>query len=66
MNTFSDSTNLWRLLGEHKPLDVLHWWSEGLLSRLRGKIGQNDQIYDFWAHAVHFQIFFIFIYKSKK
>ena len=66
MNTFSGSTNLWRLLGEHKPLDVLHWWSEGLLSRLRGKIGQNDQIYDFWAHAVHFQIFFIFIHKSKK
>ena len=36
MNTVSGSTNLWQLLGEHVPLDVLHWWSKGLLSGLGG------------------------------
>ena len=50
LNTFSGSTNLWRLLGEYGHLGVLLCWYMGLLSGSEGlKIAQNDQIYDFWA-----------------
>ena len=50
LNTFSGSTNLWRLLGEYGPLGVLLCLYMGRLSGSEGlKIAQNDQIYDFWA-----------------
>ena len=35
MFTVSDSTNLWRLLAEYEPLDVIHHWQcKGLLNGL--------------------------------
>ena len=37
IDPFSGSTNLWRLLVEYEPLDILHWWYEGFLSGLEGK-----------------------------
>ena len=50
LNTFSVSTNLWRLLGEYRPFGVLLCYYIGLLSGLEGlKIAPNDKISDFWA-----------------
>ena len=50
LSTFSGSTNLWRLLGEYRPLGVLLCYYIGLLSGSGGlKIAPNDQISDFWA-----------------
>ena len=56
MNTVSGSTNLWRLFGEHKPLDALHWWCEGLLSGLGAGMSKNGQRYDLVVHFAHFCI----------
>ena len=47
MNPFSGSNNLWRLLGEYEPLNVLWWYCKGPLSGSYGpKIGQNCMKYD--------------------
>ena len=44
---FSGSRNLWRLLGEYEPLDVLLCYYMRLLSGPgRLKIAENDKIYD--------------------
>ena len=49
-NTFSGITNLWRLLGEYRPLVVLLCYTIGHLSGSKGlKIAPNDKISDFWA-----------------
>ena len=47
MNTFSGSTNLWRLFGEYEHLKVLCWYCKGPLRGSYGpKIGQNCMKYD--------------------
>ena len=54
MNMFPGSTNLCRLLAKYKPLNVLPWYYKGPFGGLRDpKIGQNDQIFDFWVHFLH-------------
>jgi len=46
MNPFSGSANLWRLLGEYEPLNVLWWYCKGPLCGSYGpKIGQNCMKY---------------------
>ena len=55
INTFSGSANLWRLLGEYEHLNLLLWYYKRPFCGLRcPKMGQNDQLYDFWVHFVHF------------
>ena len=47
MNLFSGSTNLWRLLGEYEPLNVLCWsFKVPLGVSYIPKIGQNYMKYD--------------------
>jgi len=55
MNIFSGRSNSCRFLAKYDPLTVLPCWYMGLFCGLRGpKIGQNDQIFDFWVHFLHF------------
>ena len=44
MNTFSGSTNLWRLLGKYEPLHLLLWYYAGVWKCVEGpKIGQKSK-----------------------
>ena len=55
LDTFSCSTNLWKLLTEYEPINLLLLWCKRPFYGLRcPKKGQNDQLYDFWVHFVHF------------
>ena len=47
MNPFSGSTNLWTILGEHEPFNMLLQQCKGLLSGSYGpKTGQNCMKYE--------------------
>lgn len=49
INPILGSTNLWRLSREYELLNVLCWCKGPLSGSEDQKIGQNDQIYDFWV-----------------
>ena len=54
MNTVSGRTNLWGLLEEYEPLNVLHLWYKGLFSGFGAEIDKNDQKYHLRVHFAQF------------